>query len=192
MKKQTVYLLIACLILLAIAAAVFAQAHARRDAVPSSPEPTASPDLTDVSDPQDSIRLSAEVLHDQVLRPLLSYHPGTAGSSLMAASASASVLDFASANQLRLADQGDVNRLMAEAVAQLTEEEQGWLPESASGVISLIDDTLSNYEANKGVYEDSGSADLVLAALNRPGAAEDWARLKAAFDACVPADSSIS
>ena len=42
-----------------------------------------------------------------------------------------------------------------------------------------------DYEGNKGVYEDSGTADLVLSALNYSSVAEDWARLKTAFDVCV-------
>ena len=192
MKKQSLTILIAVLILLVIIGAVFVRARMHQEAALSSPEPTVAPASTDTSNLQNNSQLSPEDFRDQVLLPILSYHPGTAGSSLAAASASASVLDFAAANQLRFADQEDVNRLLKEAIALLPEDEQGLLPESASGVISLIGSTLSDYEGNKGVYEDSGTADQVLAALNHPGAAEDWAKLKAAFDVCLPAGDSVS
>ena len=74
---------------------------------------------------------------------------------------------------------------MADAVGLLTGDERSWLPESASGVISLIDDTFSNYEESSGAYEDSGSADLVQTALNRANASEDWARVKTALEAAI-------
>lgn len=137
-------------------------------------------------------QLSPEVFRDQILLPVLSCQPGTAGVSLKTASASAEILDFVTSNSLRFADQYYVNRQMTDAIALLTEEEQGWLPENVPGVIDLVEKTLTDYEGNKGVYEDSGTADLVCAALNHSAAADDWARLKAAFDACIPVSASVS
>ena len=135
-------------------------------------------------------QLSPEVFREQILRPVLFCQPGTAGVSLKTASASAAILDFVTSNSLRFTDQEYVNQLLSDGIALLTEEEQGWLPEIVPGVSDLIEKTLVDYEGNKGVYEDSGTADLVRAALNHSSATEDWARLKAAFDACVPADNS--
>lgn len=135
-------------------------------------------------------QLSPEVFRDQILRPVLFCQSGTAGVSLKTASASAAILDFVTSNSLRFTDQDYINQLLSGAIALLTEEEQGWLPEIVPGVSDLIEKTLVDYEWNNGVYEDSGTADLVRRALNYPSVEEDWTRLKAAFDACVPADTS--
>ena len=130
-------------------------------------------------------QLSPEVFRAQILRPLLFCEPGTAGVSLKTASASAAILDFVTENKLRFADQDYVNQQLADAIALLTEEDQNLLPECVPSVANLIEKTLVDYEGNKGVYEDSGTADQVETALNRAKVAEDWARLKTSFDACL-------
>ena len=191
MRKTVVILCTACFILLACAAAALATARVRQEEALSVPASTVDPNSIqtlsgETTDLKGSSPLSAEAFREQVLLPVLAFHPGTAGSSLKAAHASAAILDYVTSNDLHSADQDDVNRLMTDAVALLTEEERGWLPESAAGVVDCIEKTFSDYEGNKGVYEDSGSDALVLTALDRPNAAADWARLKTAFDTCLP------
>ena len=137
-------------------------------------------------------RLSPEVFRYQILRPLLFCQPGTAGVSLKTASASAAILDFVTENKLRFTDQDYVNQLLTDAIAMLTEEEQSWLPECVPSVVNLIEKTLVDYEGNKGVYEDSGTADQVESALNRASVDEDWAKLKTAFESCIAINTSNS
>lgn len=137
--------------------------------------------------------LTPELVRDLVLRPALSYHPGTAGSSLAAANASVAILDFAVNNDLRLVGQDYVNQVVADALALLTEEERGWLAESMPGIIALIDETLEIYPENSGLYDDAGCSDLIKTAVDRPYTSENWSALKTAlFSAGIPAESSIT
>lgn len=138
---------------------------------------------------EDAGQLSPETLRDQVLLPALSYHPGTAGSSLAAANASAAILDFAAKNNLRLSGTEDANRNMTDAVALLSEEERTNLSETMPGIIALIDETLETWPENSGLYDDAGSSDLIKAALQHPDAAKDWEVVKAALLAAgIPAE----
>jgi len=137
-------------------------------------------------------QFTPEVFRYQILRPLLFCQPGTAGVSLKTASASAAILDFVTNNKLRFTNQDYVDQLLTDAIALLTEEEQSWLPECVPGVTNLIEKTLVDYEGNKGVYEDSGTADQIETALNRACVAEDWAKLKTAFESCIAINTSSS
>ena len=132
-------------------------------------------------------QLTPGLFQEQILQPALSCQPGTAGSSLKAAYASARVLDFVTSNHLYLTEQEYINQIMADAVALLTEEERSQLQETLPGLFALIEETIEIYPENSGLYDDAGCYDLIENALRRSYVAENWARLKTAFDVCIPA-----
>ena len=135
--------------------------------------------------PDDAARecLVPELLRDEILSPALSYHPGTAGSSLSSASAAAAILRFATDSRMHLEDQAAVNRLMADASALLTGEEQTQLRETLPGLLAFTDETLEVYPDNRGIFDDAGCVDTVDAAIKADDVKEDWSRIRTALDA---------
>ena len=133
-----------------------------------------------------AVQLSPELLRDEVLSPALAYHPGTAGSSLSSAAAAAAMLRFASDNRTHLEDQAALNRLMADAAALLTAEEQAQLQETLPDLIAFTEDTLAVYPENRGVFEDAGCAGTLDAAMKAESVKEDWAVVRTALEAAFP------
>lgn len=128
-------------------------------------------------------QLSAELLRDGVLSPALAYHPGTAGSSLTSAAAAAAMLHCAADSRMHLEDQDALNRLMADAAALLTAEEQAQLRETLPDLIAFTEDTLSVYPENRAVFEDAGCAETADAAVKAPDVKEDWTSVRTALEA---------
>ncbi|MCR5138455.1 MAG: hypothetical protein K6C12_15410 [Oscillospiraceae bacterium] len=140
---------------------------------------------TEVAVAESSTPLTPELLREKVLLPALSCPPGTAGSSLKAAHASAVILDFATGSSLRLTDQESLNRTMTEALALLDEEERSLLQEALPGLLATTDETIEVYPENSGLYEDAGCSDLIREVLARPDAAEDWAVFRTALESVM-------
>ena len=206
MKKTLVLLCLAALILLALAAVAPLSSRLRQEAeehdlISTEPEHSESESTgsesaepenlkqeapeTEVAVAESSTPLTPELLREKVLLPALSCPPGTAGSSLKAAHASAVILDFATGSSLRLTDQESLNRTMTEALALLDEEERSLLQEALPGLLATTDETVEVYPENSGLYEDAGCSDLIREVLARPDAAEDWAVLRAALESVM-------
>ena len=145
----------------------------------SSPAGSAAPDVH-VSEPQ-APQFSAELLKNRVLLPAVSFHPGTAGSTLGCAQASAALASFAAEYQLRSADGEQLNQAMGEAVALLSDEEAEWLRENLPGLIGMIDSAYADYSTVIGTFIDAGADGTMRPVLIDETTSEDWAKLKAAL-----------
>lgn len=141
--------------------------------------------------PESAAKVPApQELRDRVLGPAMGVRPGTAGSSLAAARAAAEILDYAGERGLREADPEALENNTREAVNALSDEERELLKECLPHVVYVADETLADPEASKGLFDDAGAVDLLRTALARDGVREDWARLKAAVEAVVPAEAA--
>ena len=129
----------------------------------------------------EAIAPSPEAFRIHILTPAVSFHPGTAGSSLGRAQAASEIISAAVDNQLRFVNQDRMNLMMEEAYAQLSEEEQAWLPENLPGLIDLIDAAYAEYGDVSGTFEDAGVGSQVRLKLGSEGSLQDWTRLRAAF-----------
>ena len=121
----------------------------------------------------------------EILDPAISFHPGTAGSSLKEAQAAAEILYRITKDGCHFCNQERMNQATTEAIALLTEEEQGWLKENLPGLIALIDDTFVDCPEIAGIYIDAGADYYVWRALQVEKADEDWARVKTALAAML-------
>ena len=130
--------------------------------------------------PADSV-FSPEQLRDGILIPAVSFHPGIAGSTLKSAKAAAEMLNFCTENQLRLADQKELDQAMKDARELLSEDEKGWLQENLPTLLDLSDTVFNDYESVKGLFEDAGAGGLIVAVLADEHAGEDWIKAKAAL-----------
>lgn len=83
----------------------------------------------------------------------ISFHPGTAGSSLQRASAAGEIL-FNSAD-LDYNFCNHFEQRMDEAAALLTQEEQRWLRENLPGLIEEIDGFIEEYPEIAAIYHDA-------------------------------------
>ena len=184
-KKGWVLGLLFLCILLVIGILVYGSRKNVSQQTVQPPQESPSQEAADVSSEHEDANpesLLPELFREKILVPALSYHPGTAGSSLSAANASAMILSFITDKHLHLEEQDRVNQLMTDAAALLIEDERNQLKETLPGLCSLVDETLAIYPENRGLYEDAGSEDMADTALAVPGASEDWARMKTALE----------
>lgn len=112
-----------------------------------------------------------------VLEPAISFHPGTAGSSLQRAQAAATILFNIADKHFQFA--GSLN--VADAVNMMTEEELSWLRENLPGLIGEMDSLIEQYPEIDGVYQDAGADSFVYRAMQREAVAEDWTVVRAAL-----------
>ena len=145
----------------------------------SSPAQSAAPAAQTVE--QAASQFSPELLKNRVLLPAISYHPGTAGTSLGCAQSSAAVASFAAEYQLRTADGDQLNRALKDAAALLSAEEAEWLQENLPGLIGMIDSAYADYSTVIGVFGDAGADDMMRTVLIDETTVQDWAKLKAAL-----------
>ncbi len=146
----------------------------------SSPPEEAGEPAVQSAEPASS-QLSPELLKNRVLLPAVSFHPGTAGSTLGCAQASAELASFAAEYQLRFTDETTMNQAMGNAVSLLTEEEAQWLQENLPGLIGMIDSAYTDYSTVIQVFGDAGADGTMRTVLADETTEEDWAVLKAAL-----------
>ncbi len=147
----------------------------RESAAPAAAVQTAEPSAEPAEEipvEQAMARLpDAEAFTNDFFGAVNSFHPGTAGSSLGRAAAACRVLEFASSWDLKTPDgayaEAVVNSLKT-SWAGLSAEDQGTFAENWQGLSELISGTLSDFESNKGVYEDAGVLDSMQALLADP------------------------
>ena len=194
MKKPVILSLVVILLVIALAAAYFLFLKP----APAAEAPTAEAPISEAP-PQEAAEqssdqpaLSPELLRDGILLPAVSYHPGTAGSTLGSAQAAAKILSFITENRFHTVPEDQANRLTQDAFALLSGEEQGWLRENLPGLIELIDSVFSDYTALSGRFDDAGADTAVRSALENEAASEDWSRLRGALVLLEAADSASS
>ena len=168
MKKTVVLVVFILLVLLGIL-----QLRA-----PSAPDgESAEPAVQ--ADSQMPLQVSPEIIRDRILMPTISFHPGTAGSSLGCAQAAAAVASFSAEYQLRFADEEQLLQAMEDALALLSDEETDWFRENLPRLIDLIDAAYVDYSGVSGVFADAGAEAAMKSALETAGSKEDWSLVKA-------------
>ena len=154
-------------------------------AAEASAVPEASPEVPAEEPVPEEVSLTPEELRENILEPAIAFHPGTAGCSLGQALAAAKILNYITSVDFRTLPAERLSPAMNDAVALLSEEEQGWLRENLPGLTELMDSVFTGYEDMRDLFDDAGALELADAAMAKEDAAEDWARLKAV----LPEDS---
>ena len=117
---------------------------------------------------------SAEGIKRYILEPAISYHSGTAGSTLQRAQACADILYNITEGHFHLCE--DLDHRIEEAVGILTEEERGWLKENLPGLVEEIDGVFES--SIQEIYHDAGAYGRISMAMQVEKADEDWTAVK--------------
>ena len=123
--------------------------------------------------------VSAAQIREGIIDEVVSYHPGTAGSSLGQAAAAAKVLRFATEQKL---GRNDCSSAFEKAWKEADVETRGYFHENFEGLSWLITAAFSDYDSVSGVFEDAGAAETMKAALSAAGAENDWAALRSVIE----------
>ena len=115
--------------------------------------------------------VSSDQIRDNIINEVVSYHPGTAGSSLKQALAAANVLRFATEQKL---SRNDCKTAFEKAWSETDEESQEYFRENYEGLSWLITSAFSDYDSVSGVFEDAGVAEIMRTALGQADAEKDW------------------
>lgn len=123
--------------------------------------------------------VSSDQIRDNIINEVVSYHPGTAGSSLKQALAAANVLRFATEQKL---SRNDCKTAFEKAWSETDEESQKYFRENYEGLSWLITSAFSDYDSVSGVFEDAGAAEIMRTALGQADAEKDWDALNAVIE----------
>ena len=115
--------------------------------------------------------VSSDQIRDNIINEVVSYHPGTAGSSLKQALAAANVLRFATEQKL---SRNGCKTAFEKAWSETDEEAQKYFRENYEGLSWLITSAFSDYDSVSGVFEDAGAAEIMRTALGQADAEKDW------------------
>ncbi|MBR4473088.1 MAG: hypothetical protein IKS55_05575 [Oscillospiraceae bacterium] len=129
--------------------------------------------------------ITPDQIKKEILEPAISFHPGTAGSSLKQAQAAAEIMSNISGPDYRYADAEQLKQSMVTAFGMLSEEEQGWLKENLPGVLATVDELFASYPEIPGVFDDAGAEELVEEAMQTNMTAEDWGKIKSAAEQLI-------
>ena len=126
--------------------------------------------------------VSAGQVRDSIIGEVVSFHPGTAGSSLGQALAAAKVLRFATEQKL---GRNDCKSAFETAWKEADEETQGYFRENFEGLSRLVTAAFSDYDSVRGVFEDAGAGEIMEAALRSADAAKDWDALRTVIETAL-------
>lgn len=126
--------------------------------------------------------VSEAQIREGIIDEVISYHPGTAGSSLGQAAAAANVLRFATQQKL---SKNDCTAAFETAWKEADEETQGYFRENFEGLSRLIDAAFSDYDSVRGVFEDAGAGEIMETALRSADAAKDWDALRTVIETAL-------
>ena len=101
------------------------------------------------------VEIEPETIRAELVEPLLSFFPGTAGSSLRRAAAAVKVLEFADRYEPVEVSIEEENRIRFE--------------ENVESVASLLQETKDDFDSVAGLYEDAGVYDDAAALTAKPG-----------------------
>ncbi|MBQ6047762.1 MAG: hypothetical protein IJL40_00270 [Oscillospiraceae bacterium] len=121
---------------------------------------------------------SVEDFLEDYFMPVNSWHPGTAGSSLKMAIAACEVLEFAEDEDFWCTDIPAMRDNMLKAYESLSADEQAFFDENFMSIYALIDSCFEDWESNRGVFEDSGTAGKMAALLADPMVKVSWEVLR--------------
>ena len=120
-----------------------------------------------------------ENLKRLILEPAISFHPGSAGSSLQRAAAAGEIL-FNSADKNYHFCNG-LHQVMKDAISLMTLEEQGRLKENLPGLIDDIDIIIKEYPEIADINSDAGAYSHIYRAMQTEMVNEDWNTVKLAL-----------
>ena len=115
--------------------------------------------------------VSADQIRENIIDEVVSYHPGTAGSSLKQAAAAANVLRFATQQKL---SGNDCKAAFEKAWGETDSAAQGYFRENYGDLSRLITSSFSDYDSVSGVFEDAGAGEIMKTALAQADAEKDW------------------
>ena len=123
--------------------------------------------------------ISPDLIRENIIEEAVSFHPGTAGSSLRQAAAAADLLQFVTEQKLRNTD----CKAAFEAAWDSTDQEtQEYFRENFEGLSRLITSAFDDYDSVKDLFEDSGAAEKMEKSLSEKSAAKDWQSLCSAVE----------
>ena len=123
--------------------------------------------------------ISPDLIRENIIEEAVSFHPGTAGSSLRQAAAAADLLQFVTEQKLRNTD----CKAAFEAAWDSTDQEtQEYFRENFEGLSWLITSAFDDYDSVKDLFEDSGAAEKMEKSLSEKSAAKDWQSLCSAVE----------
>ena len=123
--------------------------------------------------------ISPDLIRENIIEEAVSFHPGTAGSSLRQAAAAADLLQFVTEQKLRNTD----CKAAFEAAWDSTDQEtQEYFRENFEGLSWLITSAFDDYESVKDMFEDAGAAEKIEKSLSEKSAAKDWQSLCSAVE----------
>ena len=118
--------------------------------------------------------ISPDLIRENIIEKAVSFHPGTAGSSLKQAAAAAEILQFATEQKLRNTD----CRTAFETAWDSTDQEtQEYFRENFEGLSRLIISAFNDYDSVKDMFEDAGAAEKMEKSLAKENALKDWQSL---------------
>lgn len=121
---------------------------------------------------------SVEDFCEDYFLPANSWHPGTAGSSLKLAAAACEVLEFAEDEDLWNTDIPAMRDNMLKAFESLSDDDRAVFDENFMSIYALIDSCFEDWESNRGMFEDSGTAGKMAALLADPMVKVSWEVLR--------------
>ena len=126
--------------------------------------------------------VSEAQIREGIIDEVISYHPGTAGSSLGQAAAAANVLRFATQQKL---SKNDCTAAFEKAWIETDQDAQKYFRENYEGLSLLITSAFSDYDSVRGVFEDAGAGEIMRTALGTADAEKDWAALRTVIETAL-------
>lgn len=115
----------------------------------------------DFEAPESAEAPAAEALRESYFDLLANLESGTAGASLKTAIAASEVCAFAEAYALYNPDVESLRANMLAAFEGMDEDEQAAFWQGFDAVQGLLDDCLTDYDANRAIFEDAGVAEAM-------------------------------
>ena len=123
--------------------------------------------------------ISLDLIRDNIIEEAVSFHPGTAGSSLRQAAAAADLLQFVTEQKLRNTD----CKAAFEAAWDSTDQEtQEYFRENFEGLSWLITSAFDDYDSVKDMFEDAGAAEKMEKSMAKKNGVKDWQSLCSAVE----------
>ena len=123
--------------------------------------------------------ISPDLIRDNIIEEAVSFHPGTAGSSLRQAVAAADLLQFVTEQKLRNTD----CKAAFEAAWDSTDQEtQEYFRENFEGLSWLITSAFDDYDSVKDMFEDAGVAEKMEKSMAKKNGVKDWQSLCSAVE----------
>ena len=118
--------------------------------------------------------ISPDLIRENIIEEAVSFHPGTAGSSLRQAVAAADLLQFVTEQKLRNTD----CKAAFEAAWDSTDQEtQEYFRENFEGLAWLITSAFDDYDSVKDLFEDAGAAERMEKSMAKENGVKDWQSL---------------